>query len=561
MRILGCICLSLLFGVAVSAQTVINGPGSGRAFVSTKVAPQNIVRDSGGSLYVIYRYQVSTVNSEWRLGIARSTNQGATWNKTWQSGFDYYVSGGVGNIYPCMAIDSKDNLHCAWWHRGTGSSYETRYNRYDAAAKTWGTEWKVTATGATCAPNLAVDQSDHVWFVYWKSSYHVNLARSNLPTASDLKFSIYSPAFPGGSSDSNAEVVVDALGRIHMTYYDTGSGFAGIKHRWIDPGASTPAWSAPALISNHSGDTARAEYESCMSGDNTGNVYLIYTVDSQGGTSSRTKDTEFYLRKWDGPTQKWGNPVLVHSVPVAVWHPGYKTSVKDYNSGQIIGSACDETTGEFYFGYRDFTTGDYVVGRWRGIDTEGHTIYARLMNTSPSSVTTRNFFLYPHFRGSLWPAANRTSWGLDILYSAGDMTATTPIYTDYFEHFPIASMNSTGAPKIGTTYPVGLSAVTEGGKAYITALSMSGLMPVLKLNRRFLPITTDSLFYLTVVNVLPGVFVNFQGLLTASGTAQAGVAIPNAVALIGVQIDGCFVTYDGSGVHALSNPWGFQITN
>jgi hypothetical protein len=75
------------------------------------------------------------------------------------------------------------------------------------------------------------------------------------------------------------------------------------------------------------------------------------------------------------------------------------------------------------------------------------------------------------------------------------------------------------------------------------------------------PSAADDIFYLTVLNVLPTIFGNFQGLLTASGTAQATVAIPNAALLVGVQVDGCFVTYDGTGARAISNPWGFQITN
>ena len=296
-----------------------------------------------------------------------------------------------------------------------------------------------------------------------------------------------------------------------------------------------------------------------MSADNAGNMYMFYTVDSQAGNSSRTKDTEFYVRKWDGATQVWGNPVLVHSVPITVWHPGYLTGAKDYNSGLLISSACDETTGEFYFVYRDFTTGDYVVGRWRGIDTEAPTIYAKLMNTSPAPVTMRNYFLYPHFRGSLWPTTNRTSLGLDLVYQTGDTTPTPAVYTEYFEHFPVASMASVGTPKINTTYPLDMSAVTEGGQAYAAALSVSGLMPLLQFDRRFVPIAADSIFYLTVLNVLPTVFVNFQGVLNASGTVQAGVAIPNAAALVGLQVDGCFVTYDGTGARAISNPWGFQV--
>ena len=64
-----------------------------------------------------------------------------------------------------------------------------------------------------------------------------------------------------------------------------------------------------------------------------------------------------------------------------------------------------------------------------------------------------------------------------------------------------------------------------------------------------------------VLNVLPGTFQNFHGVLGATGAGQAKVAIPNAAALVGVNVDGCFVTFDTGGLRAISNPWRFQITN
>ena len=519
------------------------------------------MRDSSANLYVIYRYQVTSV--QWDIAIARSTTGGASWNMTWQTGFASLPGTDFGNYSPCIAIDSKDNLHCAWFHRVASSGSRIpktiRYNRYEAATTKWGTEWTVTPSAVYEMPNpiLAVDQNDHVWFSHGISGWKSYLDRSDKPCASDGKFTRYSPAF-SASNSQNVSLVADATNRIHMTYYDTGLGYAGVKHQWIDPVAASPTWSLTHL-SNHSGLTARADYHSKMSADNAGNVYVIYNVDDQGGNSSRTTPTEFYVRKWDGSTRKWGNPVLVHSVPITVWHPSYMTGGKDYQDGRIISGACDETTGEFYFTYRDFVSGDFVLGRWRGDDTEKPTSYARLMNTRPSSVTTRNYFLYPHFRGSLWPRTNRVSWGLDLLYSAGDTSATTPLYSDYFEQFPVASMNSTSLPKIGSSYPIDLTSVLEGGRAYVAALTLSGLMPAIQFGRRSFPLAADSLFYLTAANVLPGTFIDFQGLLGAAGSGQAKLMIPNAPPLVGVKVDATFVTYDFSGIRAISNPWGFTI--
>jgi len=559
MRVLGYLGLILILVGAATAQTTIYGPGSTRAFQSGYTGPQTIVRDSKASLYVIYRYQVGT---QWDLAIARSVDNGSSWNMTWQKGFAY-LGTDFGNYHPCMAIDSQDNLHCAWFHRVafSGSRLPTtiRYNRFDAAKQAWGTEWTVQTSAVYERPNptLAVDSKDYVWFAHGTTSWRSDLRRSDLPFASDGKFTVYSPS-PG--IQQHTSVVADKNDRIHVTWYDT-SGYAGVKHKWIDPAAPSPSWTAFSL-SNHGATniSARAEYRSKLCADDYGNVYAIYTVDDQAGNTSRTSPTEFYVRKWDGATTTWGTPELLHSVPIKVWHPGYATNVSDANSGALISCACDESTGELYFVYRDFVSGDYVLGRWRGIDKEPITTYAKLMNTSPNPVGTRNYFLYPHFRGSLWPKDNRTRWGLDLTYVVGDQTATNPVYTDYFEHFPIASMASTGNPRIGTTYAIPLSATSEGGKAYVTAVTMSGLSAFVPIGRRYVPLSPDTLFFITVANLLPSIFQNMQGVLSSSGAGQVNVAIPNASGLVGLMLDGCYITYDAGGMRAISNPWGFLIT-
>ncbi|MBN2490676.1 MAG: hypothetical protein JXQ29_07495 [Planctomycetes bacterium] len=560
MRIACCLGLMLVLGGAISAQTVIYGPSTGRGFATGYMGAHTIVRDSQSNLYVIYRYQVGT---QWDLAIARSANTGASWSMTWQTGFATPLGTDFGNYHPCIAIDSQDNLHCAWFHRVafTGSRLPAtiHYNRYEAATAKWGTEWVVTPSAVFERPNpvLAVDSKDYVWFSHGNTGWGSVLQRSNQPYAAGGGFTVYSPS---PAAQQHCSLVVDKNDYIHITWYEY-VGYAGVKHKWIDPAASSPAWTVFSL-SNHgaTNQTDRAEYYSSLSADFWGNVYAIYTVDDQAGTSARTGPTEFYVRKWDGGAQTWGTPELVHSVPITVWHPSYASSGTDYNSGAVISGACDEGTGEFYFAYRDFATGDFTLGRWRGVDLEPATIYARLMNTSPFPVTTQNYFLYPHLRGTLWPTANRTAWGLDLTYVAGDQTATSPIYTDYFEHFPLASLASTATPRIGTTYPLDLSAVTEGGKIYGTALTASGLMPVFKIGRRYIPLTPDHVFVATVTNQLPGIFVGFQGVLSASGAGQAKIALPAIPGLVGVKIDACFVTYDAAGVRTISNPWGFTIT-
>jgi len=85
-------------------------------------------------------------------------------------------------------------------------------------------------------------------------------------------------------------------------------------------------------------------------------------------------------------------------------------------------------------------------------------------------------------------------------------------------------------------------------------------MALVPVDRRFIPLTVDNLFIVSVANLLPGTLINFQGVLNANGIGQAKVAIPNVAGLAGVKIDACFATYDSGGVRPVSNPWGFSIT-
>jgi len=561
MRVLAGLCLILLLvGVVTAQNQLLTGP---YRVYQTMVGPQSIVRDSGGNLYMIYRFMVSSTRSD--IAIGRSTDGGLNWAMSWMTGFAGNPSSDYGNYTPCIAIDSKDNLHCAWFHQvatsGSRIPRTTRYNRYDAATQKWGAEWTVTSAKYELnVPCLVVDQSDYVWFAYGNqsSSWRTVVDRSNLPTASDLNFTRYSPAFTSSGSSQKVDLVVDAVGRIHITYYDNNTSAsnqgAGVKHQWIDPSATSPTWTWTPL-SGHVNTYTRADYYSSMAADAAGNVYAVYTVDDQASTTG--PDPQFFIQKWDGATQTWGSPVLVYKVARATWEP----ASGQHNDGRIISAACDETTGEVYFTYRDFTAGEFLLARWRGNDKENPTTYARLMNTGTLPAATRNYFIYPQFRGSLFPKTNRTSIGLDLLYTVGDQGATTPQYTLYYERFPIGSMSSTGAPKIGTTYPLDLTALQDGGKPYVAALTISGLLPLIQIGRRYIPLTADTMFFLTVSNVLPGIFMNFQGVLGATGAGQAKVVIPNVPALVGLQFDGCFMTYDLSGVRAISNPWRFQVTS
>mgnify|MGYP000069535634 CR=1 FL=1 len=61
--------------------------------------------------------------------------------------------------------------------------------------------------------------------------------------------------------------------------------------------------------------------------------------------------------------------------------------------------------------------------------------------------------------------------------------------------------------------------------------------------------------------LLPGVFQNFTGVFNTSGTAQAGLNIPNVGGLVGIKAYTAYVTFPGgvNGFHTVSNPFSFTL--
>jgi len=537
----------LLAGTLAAQSVVIQSPARG---FQTSVGPRLIVQDKAGYLYALFRDRLNPPSTEWRLGIAQSTDGGKTWS-TWQSGFDTNPAGEYGNI-PCgLAIDSMENLHVVWCHQKVNyKDSDVRYNRWDKAGNQWGTEVQLVANGyGRTTGAVAVDSQDYVWLAHsTTSSWNSTMSRSNVPFASDMKFSPTSPAFPAQSCQ-HASLVIDAADRVHLSFYTTLNG-ATVHHIWMDPGATTPKWSSVSPMGNNN---AQADYYSCMAADGMGNVYIVYGVDVQKGKAA---DPYWELRKWDGQAQTWSAPVLIYKTTRAQYKPGGTDS-----DGRVCGAACDEITGEFYFTYRNFETGEFLLGRWHDGDA-APTVYARLQNTGTLPPNSLNFMLYPNFRGAVYPAFNQSHDKLDLIYCVGDQNATTPVYTFTFDPFPVGSLSSTGVPRIGTAYVLDLSALLEGGKTHVLALSLSGITPGLPVDRRNFPLVADDLFFITAANLVPSLFQNFTGILNAAGKGQATLNIPNLPALVNLPVYGAFVTAPGgpSGINVISNPFTFTIT-
>lgn len=118
-----------------------------------------------------------------------------------------------------------------------------------------------------------------------------------------------------------------------------------------------------------------------------------------------------------------------------------------------------------------------------------------------------------------------------------------------------------GAPRIGATVGMQLTASMDAGRTYQVASSLgSGTIVV---GSRRIGLAPDGLFQVSVDGVLPGIFRNYRGVIPASGVASASVAIPNVQVLVGVTVFSAFVTVDPAatfGMRGISLSKPFTIT-
>ena len=537
----------VMLAASVAAAQTGMYTSANRPYQST-VWLQSMVRNKAGHLYVAYTDQFQPPQND--IAVGRSTDGGRTWNMQWQTRFAAVAATDLGNNSPALAIDDQENLHLVWCHVGVDdNSWANHYIRWDATQQTWSKEVVLNSPARRQRYNcIAIDSRNHVWILANTGFWQGFLYRSNVPYASDLVFNNFAPPLSTSLRFEHMHMIVDALDRLHISFYNYGSSWSNY-HIWIDPAAATPAWSSSFTFGT---PNSGADFYTALAADLAGHVYCVYGVETPGVANG--PDPFWELRKWDGTATTWSNPVAVGKTPRANLNQGGKD-----NDCAFLAAACDETTGELYFTYRDLNTGTFRLLRWHDGDAAA-TPYATLMTTGSKPANALNYFMHPQIRGTLFPYFNRTSVGLDISYEVGDETATTPKYTLFYHGFPVGSLKSQATPRIGTTYPLDISAVADANRFYLLALGMTGIQPGIPVQNRFIPIVPDSLFFLTVQNLLPSIFPGFQGTLDGSGAAQASVVIPNAPALVNLALHGTFVTYPGpSGLNTISNPFTFTI--
>ena len=404
---------SLLLPAQGSTQVILHSDEMASSGSNTA---HNIVRDGDGDLHCASLERNAA--GEMALIVQSSTDGGATWDL--QPPILNDGDSGLFDPNPAtqcsVAIDDQGILHLLWGCYIYPSYYRQFYRRFDPGTGDRSDIVEISVlTGApltsrTAAMDIVVDSENTVWICgHYPSSWVEHLLRSDQPYASDDAFTDLGAISPTASAQ-NTRLAVDASGQIHCTFY-RNIGPGQYEHRIYDP---ITGWQPDTFVL---GDTSGSnDYFGWVSTDNLGQLHCAYVIDSTAGSPL----WKFRYRIWD-EISGWSDETILFDA-----NSDQFTGISSY---RIFNIGCDEETGTVHAVYRDLAAGGALVLATKLPVSPEFEVIAQLQPTTLGE----HAYIYPTVRGTLYPAFNNTSLGLDITYQRRDVPGTPPyslVYQD-----------------------------------------------------------------------------------------------------------------------------------
>ncbi len=339
-----------------------------------------IVRDSAGNLYVAYEAIIGT-DSE--IYIARSTDNGATWNSAWAN-----LTSSLSNHHrmPTMAIDAFDTLHIIWRGNTTGSDANLLYTRYPNPSIT--TICTYSAYPGAFCPSLAVGPNNnlHAAWSGCPSSWLVRYSMFNRATASWGPHEDVGPRTPSRWPS----IDIDQSGRPHVVYRNNYSSNYHIAHRMKD-GAAWIGFNGQNHDSLDFDDIAAAVEYTSLFIDSLENLHAIWQWMAGFMTNA---DSIRYRTYWNS-TSSWSGLRTIFGNTAADPRVSY--------SGDVV----VDDHGYVYIFYHD---DDSIFCRI--FSNLGATFYLDTLLVNNAKAR------FPNARGSKWPAFNRPQYPcIDYVYT------------------------------------------------------------------------------------------------------------------------------------------------
>lgn len=164
---------------------------------------------------IVYAF-LNGANSEIRVSIGEGV--GHTWTEEVAA-----ASAGNNLLYPCIAVDSRDNLHVCYEDDTNGRVYYTRRSHLTG---TWSAPLDVAGAADCAAPVLAVGKDDEVsivWVQTLSAISRVRLRQMSYEQVWGIADTIDNPS-PANDGHEWPAVAYDTLGNLHIATQSRGYG-------------------------------------------------------------------------------------------------------------------------------------------------------------------------------------------------------------------------------------------------------------------------------------------------------------------------------------------------
>ncbi|MEM7118614.1 MAG: sialidase family protein [Chloroflexota bacterium] len=350
---------------------------------------RKIAQDSQGNLYVAYRKKYRAADKlRYHIFVAKSADQGATWQTLNDAGPIENV-GDYTQRVPSIAIDSRDNIHVAWYgldaEQGTNER-EIKYVRSVDGGESW-TDWQniVEApdySGGTLwqeHPVLHVGLDNTLYLVWQgKDATYQAKSQTKFSKSSDggKSWTIWRNIQPNEQHNYSRPTLVSTTdGVLYVIAYGGVDGEQRLV--WTTSTDGGESWAVWTAVSTGTADQRHVSL--IADADNT--LHAVWRQQPEGANTA----PQIHYATFDGTA--WGAPQLVSpQIALSQFFP----SISQTTTGQLW-VAWTETAAESGFlqnGFRENpTTGDIVVafigenGRFRPpvpLTNNNHSLYATL---------------------------------------------------------------------------------------------------------------------------------------------------------------------------------------